>query len=383
MNFENYFDFWSITLLVVMFIFLLLELIFYVYYYRKAYFIQEENKEPNTFRGKISVIISAENESDRLSKCLPLILEQDYKDFEVIVINNGSTDETDTLIENLSLKYSNLYCTFLPKSRDKEFGRKKLALTIGAKAAKGDFLLFTEPYVVPCSDKWISSMANCINDNTEIVLGVNVIDKRHNFYNIIARYNNLLFTMQYASEALRERPFTGVYRNLALRKETFFKHKGFASALALENSEDLFINQICTGENTAICINTEGTTLAVVDNYMLWQRIMKNYSVAKSLFKNKSLKYFSIEKIIRVFFYLLFFALVIYSLSTLNFIVLGIAFVLFCIKTACNYYIVYKANKIFANGTFSFLLPLIDFVHPIYCMKFKSRHRSLKAKIED
>jgi len=56
----------------------------------------------------LSVILCARNEADNLRKILPAILEQDYPQFEVIVINDASTDETEDVLGFMEEKYPHL-----------------------------------------------------------------------------------------------------------------------------------------------------------------------------------------------------------------------------------------------------------------------------------
>lgn len=91
----------------------------------------------------LSVIICARNESANLRQFLPAILEQDYPQFEVIVINDGSTDESEEVLSTFEEKYQHLYHSFTPESA-RYISRKKLALTLGIKASKYDWLVFTE-----------------------------------------------------------------------------------------------------------------------------------------------------------------------------------------------------------------------------------------------
>ena len=62
----------------------------------------------------LSVILCARNEADSLRKILPAILEQDYPQFEVIVINDASTDETEDVLGFMEEKYPHLYHSFTP-----------------------------------------------------------------------------------------------------------------------------------------------------------------------------------------------------------------------------------------------------------------------------
>ena len=109
----------------------------------------------------LSVILCARNEAENLRKILPAILEQDYPQFEVIVINDASTDETEDILGMMEEKYPHLYHSFTPDSA-RYISHKKLALTLGIKASKHDWLVFTETNCMPASNQWLKIMANII-----------------------------------------------------------------------------------------------------------------------------------------------------------------------------------------------------------------------------
>lgn len=373
-------------IIAIVFLFLLfgIQLYFYIKFYSKPYkviqkAVFEDKPLPSANNWMVSVIISSENEVMRLSRILPLILEQDYPNFEVIVINNGSTDETDDLIESLKLKYSNLYCTYIPYSNDKDFGRRKLAYTLGAKAAKGDVLIFTEPHSKPVSSNWLTLMTKDIDATHKVVLGASYFIEENVFFNRISRYDNHLFTMQYLSKALDGNPFTGVYRNIAFKKELFFDNKGFASHLALENGEDVFINQITNAENTVVCLDPRAFTEADVDNYSLWKRIKKNYSVARVHFKDKIAQFFAMEVASRLLFYLLFIGLIAYSIIVANWGLLILASLLFLIRLVCQMVIINKGTDVFKSGNYYSSLIIVDILQPLYNFTFRTRGRKIKG----
>ena len=64
----------------------------------------------------VSVIICAREESENLRRNLAAVLEQDYPQFEVIVINDGDTDESEDYLTLLEEKYPHLYHSFVPDS---------------------------------------------------------------------------------------------------------------------------------------------------------------------------------------------------------------------------------------------------------------------------
>lgn len=370
----------EIAIIALLFVFFLVQIYFLIFYYRKPYFYAKKREKnpflPSAQKLKVSVIIASENEADNLSEHLPLILSQDYPDFEIIVVNNGSTDETDVLLQSLKQSYSNLYHTYLPYSNDKAFGRRKLALTIGVKAAKGDVLLFIEPYAKPVSNHWISSLMNEMSDDKDIVLGCSFISKTDKFFNRVARFDNHLFSMQYLSMAIKGKPFTGTYRNIAFRKHLFFENKGFASYLNLENGEDIFINQISTANNTAVALSPDSFVEARIERFSLWRKLKKFYSIAKSFFPSSAPNLFCFEAASRYFFYLILILACVYSIWTQHWVLLGIAILFFLIRLGTQLIVINKSTKYFCFGKFYFSLIIMDILQPIYNLRFKTRHRS-------
>ena len=118
----------------------------------------------------VSVIICAKDEADNLRQFLLFVLQQEYPDFEVIVINDGSTDETDSLLNDLSVEYQNLRTTFVPVGAN-NLSTKKLGLTLGIKAAKNELLLFTDADCMPEDTLWIARMARNFTPETDFILG--------------------------------------------------------------------------------------------------------------------------------------------------------------------------------------------------------------------
>ena len=57
---------------------------------------------------KISVIIPAYNEETKIKKCLDSLLKQTYKNVEIFVVDDGSSDKTPEIIKEFSVKYKNI-----------------------------------------------------------------------------------------------------------------------------------------------------------------------------------------------------------------------------------------------------------------------------------
>jgi glycosyltransferase involved in cell wall biosynthesis len=254
----------------------------------------------------VSVVICARNESENLSRFLPEILEQDYPCFEVIVVNDGSTDETSDLLQDLCLKYPNLYGTFVPENANIR-STKKLGLTIGIKAAKFDVLLFTDADCKPTSNRWIANMARNFTQSTEFVLGYGAYMHEKGFVSRLISYDTLFIGMQSLGCALVGDPYMGVGRNMAYRKETFVRMKGFSKSLALQSGDDdLFVNNGANEYNTRVEISSDSVTWSIPKaNYRNWYRQKERHLSTSDFYKRSSLFRIGLEVVSRGLFYVL------------------------------------------------------------------------------
>lgn len=96
-----------------------------------------------------SIVIRTYNEEKYLGNLLSAILKQDYQDYEIIIVDSGSTDKTLEIAEKFPVKITSI------ESRDFTFG---YALNIGCEKAKGKYLVFASAHVLPVNDRWLSSL---------------------------------------------------------------------------------------------------------------------------------------------------------------------------------------------------------------------------------
>ena len=220
--------------------------------------------KPNQKNISVSVIVCAKNEAENLREFLPLILAQDYSDFEVILINDHSNDDTLNVMEDFKEKHSNIKIVNV-KPIEKFWGNKKYALTLGIKAATHNFLLFTDADCKPLTQHWIQEMTSHFTNDKTIVLGYGAHKKiKGSFINKLIRYETFLTAIQYLSYAALGQPYMAVGRNLAYRREQFFEANGFMQHMQIASGDDdLFINQVATASNTTICISKESFTESI------------------------------------------------------------------------------------------------------------------------
>jgi len=235
-------------------------LAFQLYYllsvYSKLAFYKIPSKQDNVPL-PLSVIICARNEEDNLRANLPKILHQDYPEFEVILVNDFSEDDTKWLLKDLCTEYPHLKVVEIAEHVRLKHG-KKFAVTLGIKGARYEHLVFTDADCVPASDQWLRHMADSFGGGEEIVLGYSPYNKRPGFLNTLIRFETFHTAMSYLSYALKGNPYMGVGRNLGYTKSLFFRGKGFAAHMHIPSGDDdLFVNQNANPHNTTICIHPD------------------------------------------------------------------------------------------------------------------------------
>jgi len=238
-----------------------IQILFYLGIFAKFAFAKAQITTPK--KVSISVIVCAKNEAENVSNFLPLLLEQDYPDFEIVLIDDASSDNTLEIFEDFEKRYSNIR---LVKVQNNEafWGNKKYALTLGIKAARKEYLLFTDADCYPTSKNWITAMSSQFTMQKTIVLGYGKYETIANSYlNKIIRFETLITAIQYFSWAKLGHAYMGVGRNLAYKKEEFFNVNGFISHIQVRSGDDdLFINEAANPKNTAIAYTPESFTIS-------------------------------------------------------------------------------------------------------------------------
>lgn len=235
----------------------------------------------------ISLLVCAKNEAENLKQFVPLLLEQNYPEFQIVLINDASQDESLYLMQDFEKLHPNVKVVDV-KEVDSFWNNKKYPLTLGIKAAKYDYLLFTDADCYPSSKNWISEMSKRFSNEKKIVLGYGAYEKQAgSFLNKLIRFETLLTAKQYMSYASAGNPYMGVGRNLAYRRDVFFEANGFQNHLHLNSGDDdLFINQVATKQNTEICLNSDGFTYSVPENsFKSWIKQKKRHISTSYLYK--------------------------------------------------------------------------------------------------
>lgn len=210
----------------------------------------------------VSVVICAHNEYHHLRESLPLFLKQDYPEYEVLVVNHASDDDTHFLLNNLSEQHPHLRSLSIQQDLN-FFNGKKFPLSIGIKSARYDTVLLTDADCIPASPNWIRQVSSAYTPSTEIVLGYGPYNRSGGVVNRLIRFDTAHIAVQYLSYALAGFPYMGVGRNLSYLKPLFYRNNGFISHYRIRSGDDdLFVNRVATRRNTSIVTDPESYTFS-------------------------------------------------------------------------------------------------------------------------
>ncbi|MFD0940855.1 glycosyltransferase [Pedobacter boryungensis] len=308
-------------------------------------------------RNPISVIICARNEAENLQKYLPIILQQDYPNFEVIAVNDRSWDGTADILKEFAKKYEKLKVVSVADG-EKFIAGKKFAVTMGIKAASYEWLVFTDADCEPASPNWLRGMQQPQDQNTEIVLGYSPYFKKRGLLNRLIRFETFFTAVNYLSFVLKGMPYMGVGRNMAYKKSLFFKSKGFAAHMHIPSGDDdLFVNANANRNNTAIRIHKDTQVWSEPKtSFIDYLRQKKRHFGAGKLYKSKHQFILSMQIAIQFSFYGLVIALCCFP-ETL-YISLGVLALSILIRS----FIYPRLLKRLNYGELSWWFPLLDII---------------------
>lgn len=378
--FTFYFSYFELGFLMLLLIAFGIQLYYYLCYFMGIICQKRRIKKGKVHfdesRPAVSVIICSRDEEENLRKYLPLFLSQDYPDYEVVVVDDGSYDNTEDYLAWMTTQHPNLKTSFVPKET-KSISTKKLGLTIGIKAAKNDLLLFTDADCMPEGNKWITNMVRNFQAETEFVLGYGGYLKRKGFLNKLIKYDTLFIGIQYLGMAMARRPYMGVGRNMAYRKETFFNLKGFATTLNLmSGDDDLMVQRGANKTNTEVEISAESVTWSEPKKtFKQWYAQKERHLSVSGHYKSESKLRLAVEPVSRALFY----ASIILTAVFGNWISVAVAGFFFLVRWfLLQMVIINKSAKQLGEQRFYFTIPLFDIFLPLvtlYILIFEKKSR--------
>jgi glycosyltransferase involved in cell wall biosynthesis len=255
--------------------FLLLQLIYYVFVYGKVsrYRLPEENYN----FPPVSVVLVTKDEQENLKERLPVILEQQYPDFEVVIVNNASSDETEFVLKVFQKIYPQLKVVNLYSEAPNKFLGKKYPLSIGIKSAKNDCVLLTNVNCVPNSLFWIMNMVRGLSQTRNTIIGFNFYEREKTLFNSLVQYDTIINAINYGGMALLGNPYKATGDNIIISREEFFNSGSFLSLYNVACGDmELYVNRITKGKKTSVILNEEAyIKTETPQSFSLWCRYKK------------------------------------------------------------------------------------------------------------
>ena len=320
----------------------------YWYYYRRIAFAEPGGDRAARPGEPASVVLTARNEYGNLRRHLPLLLKQDHPEFEVVVVNDASTDDTEQLLRDMQRDHPHLKVINLNSSVSFLQG-KKLPLSVGIRSAKHERLLLTEASCYPADKTWISRMTSRLEQKKEIALGYGAYEQKPGMLNRLIRLDTLTTALDYMGMAAAGRPFTGSGRNLAYTRTLFYRQKGFTSHYKVAaGDDDLFVNQAARKDNTVTVPDPAARTISVANTtFAGWLRSKKQRLSSRRYYRKADRRMLRLFNLARLLFYPLFAgSLVIAGISTAGFLTLG----LFLLRTISYLVMIRAGAKTLGEG---------------------------------
>ncbi|MEN7548541.1 glycosyltransferase [Rapidithrix thailandica] len=311
----------------------------------------------------VSVIVAAHNEAPNLQKLVPLLLSQEYPQFEIIIANDRSTDNSEAILEDFAKQHPSFRFITI-KQTPPEYTSKKFALTQAIQQARYDTLLFTDADCWPTSPHWIKTMCQPYTGTTHAVLGFSPYVKTDGLLNQLIRYETFITGIQYLSFALWGKPYMGVGRNISYQKSLFRQQKGFGKySSILGGDDDLFINGLQAGTKVAIALSPNSQMLTEPKHtWREWYIQKKRHlSVGKHYQKGSQ----ALLGLILLSHFLHYFLVII--LTILNFytsIAIGVLLIRLLVVSIVLKYLSFKLH--YKISIFS--IPLLDSLYLVYLL---------------
>ncbi|MBK8954424.1 MAG: glycosyltransferase [Saprospiraceae bacterium] len=237
----------------------------------------------------VSILICSHNEFPQLRQNIPLFLEQDYPAFELILIDDGSDDETEIF-------FSKTYTgnpKFIFKRIEKKKQGKKPALLTAVSLAQHPWLALTDADCTPKGKYWLKSMMQSAHHDSDLILGYAPYKKRSGILNAFIRYETCMNAIQMFSAAAMQLPYAAVGRNMAYKRSLLTE-----SALQIKipyGDDDLLVQHHSENIIVSSCLDPEGFIYTTAKQTYLdyFRQKMRHYATSKT-YNFKSISYLSL-----------------------------------------------------------------------------------------
>ena len=226
----------------------------------------------------VSVVLCTRNRAALLKAHLPTILHQKYDRFEVVVVDDGSTDDTAPFLEALAEK-----CPHLVVLRMRSGGvGKKRALYEGIRKARHSWIVVTDDDCRPASPHWLRRLMECRDPSAGIVVGYSPMMSRPGLHNALFRWDTWLIAVQYTAWTIAGKPYMAVGRNMAFERQLFFKCFSHIQPNEPWGTDDLLVQCASRYSRVSAVVHPESFVYTTPPDGLLqwWRRKLRHQRTA-------------------------------------------------------------------------------------------------------
>lgn len=216
-------------------------------------FLKTQDEDKDGQLPPLSLIIPTHDNALELERHLPMLLAQDYPDYQIIIVADKGDSETEDVLKRYGSN-PRIYSTFIPNS-SRYMSRTKLAITLGVKAARNEWILLTDIYGEPVGNDWLKAIGRCCDKSKNLVMTYSNYAKETKPY---YRFEQAMTACRLMRKAATGTAYSTNSPVVGFRKSEFMRTNGYQGNLELIKGEyDFLVNKFARPGDTALAIAPE------------------------------------------------------------------------------------------------------------------------------
>ena len=212
----------DIVLLTSLLVVFIVQIYFLLRYYLRL--ARHRDSDPIQNPNRISIILSVRNEEQHIREILDKFKDQQFEDYQILVINVHSEDNTDGILNVLAETNPKLKVTTL--SQETQFSEKQI-INIGLKGASSPLIVLLTSSTGEINPAWLANMNGLLEPDTDLVVAYTNIERLKGFRNLICRLERFNQFMISGAWTLAGKPFVFNENNVLFKKTMYFDTLGF------------------------------------------------------------------------------------------------------------------------------------------------------------
>lgn len=255
---------YQLILILLLIITFICQIAYSVYYSTIAKYKPLTQSKPEP----VSVIVVVGRDAQYIEQGLPMLLEQEYPEFEVVVVNDCGGTDIDIELRKLARAYKNLRFTTI--KRDELFNHsRKIPLNLGIKAARYENVIITDTNAHPTTEWWLATMCQGF-EGADLVIGYTGMDVEKGVAKKYIRCSRFASSIRFLSAAIAQRPYKGIYNNIGFKKELYFSHRGYTHLRMTVGEDDLYVQRVAKHSAPQVVVAQKATMRQSYGGGMRW-----------------------------------------------------------------------------------------------------------------